>query len=128
MGMFDDVKCDADLPGVATPPGSLFQTKSLFCSMAHFTITPAGRLIYHRRRAEKVGELAIGPNFVLPQYKQVPVEDLDMNYHGDLWLCAYQTERGISDFVARFTHGDLEWIRPFAELPETHQNWLYLSE
>jgi hypothetical protein len=48
MGMFDDIRCSAKLPG--TPPefikpGHSFQTKDLDCALRHFEITATGRLV-----------------------------------------------------------------------------------
>jgi hypothetical protein len=45
---------------------------------------------------------------------------VDLDYHGDIRFYATKKELGLADewgsglleFKARFTHGDLEWIRP----------------
>jgi len=47
-------------------------------------------------------------------------KDVDLDYHGDIFFYASKKELGLAgdwergwiEFKARFTHGDLEWIRP----------------
>ncbi len=49
-------------------------------------------------------------------------EDRDLDYHGDLRFYALANElglteergSGLAEFRARFTRGDLEWIKPAA--------------
>ncbi len=50
-------------------------------------------------------------------------EDVDMDFHGDIRLISTVEGRCI-EYAARFTHGNLEWIRPWSELPELHQSLL----
>ncbi len=50
-------------------------------------------------------------------------QDRDLEYHGDLRFYALKSELGLAEerggglmeFRARFTHGDLEWIKPVME-------------
>jgi len=54
----------------------------------------------------------------------VPVGDIDMDYHGDLAIHGSRTDWKSVDYAVRFSHGTVEWIRPFDALPEIHQIWL----
>lgn len=128
MGMFDEVKCNMPLPDGRTPPGSWFQTKSLCCSMAQYTITEAGRLIFHKRQYETDGEWEARPGITLPKYKLVHEEELDMDYHGDISMCRLKDDDSFVEYAVRFTHGTVEWIRPYDELPEIHKTWFYAKD
>lgn len=44
MGMFDNLRCEYPLPGLADPTSIEFQTKSLGAFMDDFRITPLGEL------------------------------------------------------------------------------------
>jgi hypothetical protein len=123
MGSFDNVKCNVPLPDGRTPPGRWFQTKSLYRRMERFTITDQGRLIHHQCRLEEAGKREIRPGLVFPKYRSVAVADVDMDYHGDILLCG-TVDAKYAEFVARFAHGTLEWIRPFESLAEVHRTWL----
>jgi hypothetical protein len=54
--MFDHVTCELPIPDGRNVPKDGFQTKSLQCLMDLFTITAAGRLIFHQRRYFLVSE------------------------------------------------------------------------
>jgi hypothetical protein len=84
--------------------------------MVRFTITRGGRLIHHSARY--VPE-ANPPNASL---RLVPVDqqDIDMNFHGDI-LISRDTDEELQDYVVRFTHGQLEWIRPLALFSEAER-------
>lgn len=127
MGLFDNVKCNVPLPCGRRPPGRWFQTKSLYCNMYRFTITDQGRLIYHRCRLEEIGKREIRPGVVVPRYRSVGVADVDMEYHGDI-LLGGTVDGQYAQFVARFTHGALEWIRPYDSLTETHKTWFWAKD
>jgi hypothetical protein len=109
VGMFDHVTCELPMPDGRDVPKDGFQTKSLQCLMDLFTITAAGRLIYHRRR------------YVLASEARMPehVADIDMNYHGDIEMCGTSSDGKLAWYAVRFTHGTLEWIRPFDALTES---------
>ena len=49
MGMFDHVTCELPMPDGRELVKDSFQTKSLWCCMDLFTITAAGRLMFHKR-------------------------------------------------------------------------------
>jgi hypothetical protein len=124
--MYDDLQCNLPLPGGHLPLGSWFQTKSLNCGMDKFTITAQGRLIFHKRRFEADGERAIAVGgVVIPQLKVAHVEDIDMDYHGDVRIVGSTPDEALAEYVVRFTHGVVEWIRPYETLSETHQSWCY---
>jgi hypothetical protein len=122
LGMFDDIKCDATLPDSRIVPGSWFQTKSLACSMYRYSITDDGRLVYHQHRYQYGPEQLIKGRCALPTYE--PVGDIEMDYHGDIRFYAEATDKTWAEYVARFTNGKLESIRPIEELTETHRTWL----
>lgn len=113
MGMYDDIFCECDLPDDLRPEERRFQTKSLYRIMDRFTITKDGRLIHHSARyvqdANPPGGL----------FRMIPVdkEDIDMCFHGDILLSG-ERDGKLLEYAARFTHGQLEWIRPIAEFSE----------
>jgi hypothetical protein len=104
MGMFDEVWFDEELPGVPTKCRR-FQTKSLECSMDRYIVTKAGRLCL-------TGNTWLEDSPV--DTAQEKVESVDTDFHGDLRLISHDGE--YVEYVARFTHGTLEWIRPEAEV------------
>jgi hypothetical protein len=52
----------------------------------------------------------------------VPLEklDIDMQFHGDILLIG--DNGSSSEYIARFTHGTLEWIRPLDTFSETERS------
>src|SRR5438874_813733 len=126
--MFDYLRCDAPLPDDRMAPDTMFQTKSLQCSLDQFTITREGRLIYHCRHYEAGPKQQLRPAVWLPQYKLVHAEDINMEYHGDILFGGSTRDDKFVEFVARFTHGILEWIRPHEELSEIHKSWFYAKD
>jgi hypothetical protein len=108
--MFDHVTCEVPMPDGRELARDSFQTKSLHCLMDLFTITAAGRLVYHQRRYYPTSDT----NPRMPE----PVADVDMNYHGDIELYSTTNDGTLATYVARFTHGTLEWIRPLVALGE----------
>jgi hypothetical protein len=106
VGMFDHVTCELPMPDGRELARDSFQTKSLECLMDLYTITAAGRLIYHNRRysASRMPE---------------PIVDIDTNYHGDIEIYAIAGDGKLARYAIRFTHGTLEWIRPFNALHES---------
>jgi hypothetical protein len=113
MGMYDTVIFEGGLPEGMTPSDHEFQTKSIFRMMDQFTVTKAGRLIHNTARCV---EDVTQPDGV---GRMVPVEklDVDMQFHGDIVLTSYQGD-DYTDYVLRFTHGTLEWIRSAETLSE----------
>ena len=113
MGMYDEVECAADLPGKFLIAGRRFQTKSLYRGLDRFTISKNGRLIFNACRYEPSKEPAW-----IPLMTRILTEDIDLEFHGDIWLITDEGE--LQEYVARFTHGTLEWVRrlPLSDLPE----------
>jgi hypothetical protein len=108
MGMYDEVVCECALPDGKEPSPRQFQTKNLYRLLASFTLTKEGRLVYHWVRyvsEETPGDGLFG-------FRMVPVEqkDIDMDFHGDIRLSGVEDDS--PDYIARFTDGTLEWIRP----------------
>ena len=104
MGMYDEVWFDAELPGFPSK-SRRFQTKSLHRCMDRYTVTKAGRLRLTR-------------NVLFEDAPAGAQEEkgVDTDFHGDIRLIS--DEGDIEEYVARFTHGTLEWIRPLADVPE----------
>jgi hypothetical protein len=98
MGMFDVVVFDAGLPECPVR-GRRFQTKSLDCCMDIYTVTSDGRLCLTGSDLLEASEA---------------LREVDIDFHGDIRLLA---ESGGEEYVARFTHGALEWVRPMADMP-----------
>jgi hypothetical protein len=111
MGMFDTIHCEYPLP-VTEHQGLDFQTKDLECRLGIYTITREGRLVRHARRGGR-GE---------------PDRDVEWPLHGDIRFYTSKSKEWI-EYVARFTHGQVEWIRPLEEvrpdpsLPERDPDW-----
>lgn len=122
--MFDNVRCELPMPDGRKIVENSYQTQSLWCSMDRFTITVAGRLIYHRCRYEGGPDIEISPGVWIPQYKRVPMEDTDMDYHGDLLIYGTTKDNVMLSYAVRFTHGTVESICPLEALPEIHRTWL----
>jgi hypothetical protein len=115
MGMYDEVICEYPLPDDKEPLRRQFQTKNLHRLLDRYTITKQGRLIHHRVRyvaEETPAEGRFG-------FQMVPVEqkDIDMDFHGDIRLSGMK-DNTPCDYVVRFTHGALEWIRPIENFTE----------
>ncbi len=116
MGMYDDVFCECDLPDELRPEERHFQTKSLYRIMDRFTITKNGRLIHHSARYLQDANPPGG------HLRMIPVEkkDIDMYFHGDILLSG-ERDAELLEYVVRFTHGQLEWIRPFGQFSGAEQ-------
>jgi len=106
MGMYDTVVFEGGLPEDMTPSDQEFQTKSLFRMMDQFTVTKEGRLIHNTARYVEDFSQPLGIGRMVPVEKS----DVDMQFHGDIVLTSYQGDK-YTDYVLRFTHGTLEWIR-----------------
>ena len=100
MGMFDTIYCEYPLPEAAHQTLD-FQTKNLECALDTYTITSDGRLVRHARR----GGL----------WKTPEDHDVEWPLHGDIRFYTSKDKVWI-EYVARFTHGQVEWIRPLAEV------------
>jgi hypothetical protein len=102
------------MPAGMIPPDRTYQTKSLYRIMGRFTITKDGRLIHHSCRYVQDPKAPDGLFKMLP----VDKEDIDMEFHGDIYLSGIREEE-LGEYVVRFTHGTLEWIRPVEALSES---------
>jgi hypothetical protein len=101
MGLYDEIRWDAPLPEGHPPDDRIFQTKSLDPCLGHFRVTPEGRLELVRNGWDD-DDLEVAEN----------LEGVGVEFHGDMRLVARKTYR---QYLARFTHGVLEWIRPLAD-------------
>jgi len=101
MGMFDTVRCEYPLPN-ARHQDLEFQTKNLECLLFTYIITQDGRMI--RRAWNRAGEK--------------PNPDFEWLLHGDIRIyTSIKTEEpSWIEYVVRFTHGQVEWIRPLEEV------------
>ena len=104
MGMFDVIVFDMEVPGFPLQ-GRRFQTKNLDCCMDIYTVTKAGRLCL-------TGNDLLGDDSTVSD----ELEEVDIDFHGDIRLLG---EENYDEYVVRFTHGTLEWIRPshFGDAP-----------
>src|SRR3954451_23376017 len=102
MGMFDTVYCEYPLPD-ARHQDLEFQTKNLECALFTFTITRDGRLVRRAWRGWRGDS---------------PDSDVEWLLHGDIrFYTSVKTEEpSWIEYVARFTHGRIEWIRPLEEV------------
>lgn len=117
MGMFDYLQCDYPLPDGRVVEGPVFQTKEFDCFMNIVRITSAGRIILQDSHYEDVPK-AERPYPDAPDgsfkalcgcMRRVVDGESDAEFHGDL---NFYGDPG--DFIARFTDGQLQWIKPVA--------------
>lgn len=106
MGMFDTIFCQYPLPDTALQ-GHAFQTKSLDSLLEYYTITLAGRLVYHAGLRE------------LPEDEDVPLSydvevadfwDEDTGFHGKLEFHD-SIEGSWYEYLAHFTYGQVSEIK-----------------
>ena len=95
MGLFDTVRCDYPLPDAAHQSLE-FQTKDFERSLDEYLITRDGRLV-RRARPRETGL----------------VRDVECPFHGDVRIYDLDPhkERGLVEYVVRFTNGRVEWVR-----------------
>lgn len=118
MGLFDTIYCQYPLPNPRHQDLD-FQTKDLECLLDTYTITQEGWSVQHAKRgwgAER------------------QVRDVEWPLHGDLrFYTSVKTEEpSWIEYVARFTHGRVEWIRPIEEVRQdpslVRPDWLPWGE
>lgn len=97
MGLYDTIQCEYPLPE-ASHQDLDFQTKDLECFLGTYTVTRDGRLMRHKGRGR----------FGLDR-------DIEWPLHGDLRMYTSLNREWI-EYVVRFTHGRVEWIRPHEEV------------
>ena len=130
MGMFDELHCEFPLPD-AVVQNKEFQTKSFECLLDRYTITSDGRLILHQVEYEPVPEEE-RPHYGTPEWEKnplaqimgslrsVPIGDVEIPFHGDV---IFYTSLGNGpdserfEYRARFTEGQLQWIKRQREEP-----------
>jgi len=102
MGLFDTIHCEYPLPD-ARHQDLEFQTKDLECLLSNYTITRDGRLVLHAHQGKRGLD-----------------RDIEWPLHGDLRFYTSIKTSGESiwvEYVARFTHGLVEWIQPKEDVP-----------
>lgn len=113
MGYADDVILEGGYSEHGIAPETVLRSKSLYGNGSVFTITYDGRLIEHLSgpagRESPASERAAQSGTMV------------IDYHGDLLLDYVSADHRHHSFVARFTHGQLEWLRPVDEYPEANR-------
>jgi hypothetical protein len=125
MGLFDTVRLERSYPEYDVPAGLKCQTKSLYASCHEFTITADGKLVEHLFRYEPDPE-RVHPMLGHILNRAIPIGDKVIDFHGDISL-VYTLDRPhdrLQELVARFTHGQLEWIRPIEQYPAGNRTLL----
>lgn len=111
MGLRDDVYWEAELPEGHSEEHRLFQTSSFHNCLDRYVVTKEGRLLLVGNGWQDDEEPFTGA----PGSR----ETVDVDFHGDMSLA---TREHYPSYVARFTHGTLEWIRQEKDAPRTWQN------
>ena len=109
MGMFDYVHCEVPLPdGYAGE----FQTKGFDCFLSTILIRADGRLMIEDCDWKEVPlEERPNPNFpMLGALRAINKRWRDLNFHGDFSFYGSREPGERHEYLARFTHGDLEGI------------------
>ena len=107
MGMYDRIYSMVQLPDCELPTAMELQTKDLECLLDCYVIDAEGRLLLCRTLPDGLPDLAGAE---------------DTGYHGDLCFYTFsEPRREPHEFLARFTHGRLEWVR---RNPEGERAWL----
>lgn len=100
MGMFDYIYSRHPLPECDLPPETEFQTKDLDYCLEHYVIAADGRLLRCRSIAEELVEL---------------MDATDTEHHGDIRFYGSGPTGERCEFIARFAHGRLEWVKRSGE-------------
>jgi hypothetical protein len=105
MGLFDTIDCDYPLPD-ARHQELAFQTKDLDRLLERYSITKDGRLIKHPRgwSIQDGGPPVVDRDFEVPLHGDLRMYDSDPD-----------AQRGLIEYLVRFTHGRVEWIRRLEE-------------
>jgi hypothetical protein len=119
MGFSDKLIIARAYPEFGLQAGTEAQTTSLYAGGSLFTITGDGKLVEHLSRYDDDSDAGGTPRF-----KRVHIGDQVIPYHGDILLHIAGADERFHRLVARFTHGQLEWLRPFEEYPEANRQLL----
>jgi hypothetical protein len=106
MGLFDEVYWEPELPEGHPAGHRSFQTKSLECCLECYVVTKEGRLINYPPGYEFTDGKFDGA---------LEPAGVDVEFHGDIKLASFDGE--YREYIARFTHGTLEWIRQRKDIP-----------
>lgn len=101
MSLFDTLRCDYPLPDPEFQKAE-FHTKDLGCALSRYRIDRQGRLWVNRF------QVRIFPRDK-PSRKPPPPEDT--HFHGEFCFYGPYSNNKQVEYRARFTRGDLEWIR-----------------
>lgn len=118
MGMFDYIQTESPLPDGFT--GEL-QTKSFDCTLTTILIRADGRLFIKDEEFEEVPvrqrPFPDDPNKHFIGAMRLTKESWrDLNFHGDFVFSGTEPTSGIRhNYLARFTHGQLEYIKTAPE-------------
>lgn len=104
MSLFDKLRCDYPLPDPELQKAE-FHSKDLGCALAQYRIDRQGRLWV------KPMQLRLDRRDKKPRK---PVPPIDTRFHGEFCFYAH-AKRTQVEYQARFTHGNLEWIRRVAQ-------------
>lgn len=121
MGMFDEIIVEYPLPDGLKFEGVRFQTKDMDNFLELYEITNDGRFC---RVVMEMDDDKTSPNGI---GYMVPTGELDdTNYHGDIVFYhsvgSYSNNSFIwYEYVARFTNGQLEWIKRVSPEPTAEQ-------
>jgi hypothetical protein len=108
MGLYDEVWFEDQLPGIVSNCRR-FQTKSIHSCLDRYIVTKEGRLRLVRSRFLKKDDTGAET--------QGDSRGIDTRFHGDIRLIASDAGT-IEEYIARFTDGTLEWVRPLSEVQE----------
>ena len=92
------------------PAGRLFQTKSFDRCLDRYIVTAQGRLCRVGNGWQDDGPF---------DGRHGQQDGIDVDFHGDMRLTSMDGKQ--EQYVARFTHGTLEWIRPMADVLQVGQ-------
>lgn len=114
MGMFDNVIVEVPIEGVENPAAMEWQTKDFdMPAMDVYKISAEGRLLHERVHYEDRSDKNAEPGSLKALWGcMTPIHEGwdDLEYHGDVSMVG-RVEREWIDVTARFTEGQLTWIR-----------------
>jgi hypothetical protein len=118
MGLFDTVRCFAEVPGAELLGNEEFQTKDFGCRFEHFTINRQGLLVHHR------------PVYTsrVPFARPSSYRDVIVPIHRDARLFGPIDSSEGRSFCARFSDGVLQWVKPWEELSEVQREYAVTVE